>query len=241
MLLQKLKVCCIKLKNVVSGPLQDDSCVGYCDLRKLMPEAKLDKVLRSGERILSPTDACIEYVCIVSAVYSDFYTAGVYQYFFLQDGNKGLRVIVKDCPQIRVCADGKAPYRLPPQCCFGCRKYTSALIIITRADCKNYSFFHHFFLSAEYLSASKFTVSGDDFEGESEDNTTLIELEPEFPTPVPQSWADWSSWTECSRSCGEGRQTRMRECISENQPSLDCSGDRVQIRSCNTHHCPGGY
>jgi len=67
----------------------------------------------------------------------------------------------------------------------------------------------------------------------------ITELETGIPTPVVNTWTEWSSWTDCSKSCGEGRQSRMRECITEGQSVLDCSGPRVQLRSCNEHPCPG--
>lgn len=60
-----------------------------------------------------------------------------------------------------------------------------------------------------------------------------------IPTPIANTWTEWSGWTECSKTCEEGRQSRMRSCITEGQSILDCSGRRVDIRSCNEHHCPG--
>lgn len=30
----------------------------------------------------------------------------------------------------------------------------------------------------------------------------------------------------------------MRECIVEHRAAINCTGDRVQIQDCNTHHCP---
>lgn len=60
-----------------------------------------------------------------------------------------------------------------------------------------------------------------------------------IPKPVGNTWSEWSSWTECSKSCAEGRQSRMRNCITEGQSVLDCSGKRVDIRVCNEHPCPG--
>ena len=55
------------------------------------------------------------------------------------------------------------------------------------------------------------------------------------------SWGEWSPWTRCSRECGGGRQSRMRDCIQENQAKINCTGDRVQIQECNTHQCPGKH
>lgn len=53
------------------------------------------------------------------------------------------------------------------------------------------------------------------------------------------SWGEWTEWTRCSRDCGGGRQSRMRECLFENKARINCSGDRVQIQECNIHECPG--
>ena len=56
--------------------------------------------------------------------------------------------------------------------------------------------------------------------------------------PKPNTWSAWTPWTECSRECGEGRQSRMRQCKTEGAAVLDCTGDVVEIRDCNTHPCP---
>lgn len=57
------------------------------------------------------------------------------------------------------------------------------------------------------------------------------------------SWGKWTDWTPCSRDCGGGRHSRMRECNFQNKAKINCSGDRVQIQDCNTQHCPvdGGW
>ena len=53
------------------------------------------------------------------------------------------------------------------------------------------------------------------------------------------SWGEWTEWTRCSRECGRGRQSRMRDCLFENKAKINCSGERVQIQECNIHECPG--
>ena len=59
-----------------------------------------------------------------------------------------------------------------------------------------------------------------------------------LPQPVPNTWGEWSAWTDCSRSCESGRQSRMRQCNLEEKAIIDCTGERVQVRQCNTHECP---
>ena len=58
---------------------------------------------------------------------------------------------------------------------------------------------------------------------------------------VHGSWSNWSSFSECSQSCGRGIQTRIRQCDS---PSPEygrnsCSGNENETQSCNTDLCPG--
>ena len=60
-----------------------------------------------------------------------------------------------------------------------------------------------------------------------------------LPKPKIDTWSDWSLWSECSRSCGGGRQSRMRECLTEGAAKLNCTGDVVELKDCNTHPCPG--
>ncbi len=56
------------------------------------------------------------------------------------------------------------------------------------------------------------------------------------------TWSGWSLWTECSRSCGGGRQSRKRNCLVDNKAELNCSGKVVEVRDCNVDiSCPGMY
>ncbi|XP_058791063.1 A disintegrin and metalloproteinase with thrombospondin motifs 9 [Phymastichus coffea] len=60
--------------------------------------------------------------------------------------------------------------------------------------------------------------------------------------PLDGQWGDWSSYGECSRSCGGGIERKYREC---NNPAPKhggnyCVGERVRYRSCNTRECPPG-
>ncbi|XP_078382401.1 uncharacterized protein LOC144665100 [Oculina patagonica] len=64
---------------------------------------------------------------------------------------------------------------------------------------------------------------------------------------VHGGYSQWSSWSQCSQSCGGGMQHRNRSCT--NPPPAnggrDCSrlGRATELRKCNTFGCPvhGGY
>ncbi|KOB75385.1 Uncharacterized protein OBRU01_07636 [Operophtera brumata] len=47
-------------------------------------------------------------------------------------------------------------------------------------------------------------------------------------------WAGWGEWGACSRTCGEGRQTRRRYCSRHS-----CEGYGEQARVCNSFKCEG--
>ncbi|XP_066544690.1 SCO-spondin [Amia ocellicauda] len=53
-------------------------------------------------------------------------------------------------------------------------------------------------------------------------------------------WSAWSSWTDCTKSCGGGVRSRQRECDSpEPEAGGDyCEGLSTEVISCHTEHCP---
>uniref|UniRef100_A0A8C1GCZ4 Hemicentin-1 n=1 Tax=Cyprinus carpio TaxID=7962 RepID=A0A8C1GCZ4_CYPCA len=62
------------------------------------------------------------------------------------------------------------------------------------------------------------------------------------PCPVDGSWSEWSSWEECSRTCGQGNRTRVRTC--SNPPAQHggraCEGKAVEAIMCSIRPCPVG-
>ncbi|XP_032223331.2 SCO-spondin isoform X3 [Nematostella vectensis] len=53
-------------------------------------------------------------------------------------------------------------------------------------------------------------------------------------------WAEWASWSDCSRECGGGSQRRIRKCI-QNGPDK-CPGWNYNDRRCNTNvACPSAW
>ena len=52
-------------------------------------------------------------------------------------------------------------------------------------------------------------------------------------------WSEWSQFTACSETCGDGAKSRVRDC---NNPSPlyggeKCPGERIEIVECNLGHC----
>ncbi|KAM9735689.1 LOW QUALITY PROTEIN: A disintegrin and metalloproteinase with thrombospondin motifs 6 [Menidia menidia] len=63
-----------------------------------------------------------------------------------------------------------------------------------------------------------------------------------WPQSVDGGWGPWSSWGECSRTCGGGVSSSMRHCDSPAPSGRGkyCLGERKRYRSCNTDACPAG-
>lgn len=62
------------------------------------------------------------------------------------------------------------------------------------------------------------------------------------PEGVDGAWGPWSTWGECSRTCGGGVSTSVRHCDSP-RPTIGgkyCLGERKRHRSCNIDECPPG-
>ena len=53
---------------------------------------------------------------------------------------------------------------------------------------------------------------------------------------VPEDWTD--NWSECSKPCGGGTQTRTRGIASNALNGGSCNVERTQSRECNTQPCP---
>ncbi|KAM9774698.1 SCO-spondin [Syngnathus typhle] len=53
-------------------------------------------------------------------------------------------------------------------------------------------------------------------------------------------WGPWSNWTQCTKSCGGGVQSRRRDCDSPSPEGEGnyCEGLGTQVKACNTAHCP---
>ncbi|MCJ8277023.1 MAG: thrombospondin type-1 domain-containing protein, partial [Bdellovibrionales bacterium] len=60
-----------------------------------------------------------------------------------------------------------------------------------------------------------------------------------FNERIDGGWTNFSPWSSCSRLCGGGERIRMRACSSPypQNGGLSCSGDAIDVESCNTHVC----
>nr|XP_061790885.1 hemicentin-1-like [Nerophis lumbriciformis] len=65
------------------------------------------------------------------------------------------------------------------------------------------------------------------------------------PCPVDGKWSEWSSWEECSRTCGHGNRTRVRTCSNPTPQhgGRPCEGRTVEVIMCSVRPCPvaGGW
>ena len=57
---------------------------------------------------------------------------------------------------------------------------------------------------------------------------------------VDGMWGSWTEWSACSVTCGDGSQTRDRECDNPERAfgGEDCDGDDEETRDCNDAACP---
>ena len=81
----------------------------------------------------------------------------------------------------------------------------------------------------------------------------LYKIEYIWNFAVNGGWANWSSWTPCSKTCGQGKTHRYQTCTSPEKKGqgLDCIGGQIdksysniikrrrQENTCNPQSCPG--
>jgi hypothetical protein len=57
--------------------------------------------------------------------------------------------------------------------------------------------------------------------------------------PVDCVMSEWSLWTPCSKSCGEGSQARKRSVnVATAHGGVECPALKEDYRNCNAHECP---
>ncbi|CAF4070391.1 unnamed protein product [Rotaria sp. Silwood2] len=61
---------------------------------------------------------------------------------------------------------------------------------------------------------------------------------------VNGTWSIWTSWAPCAGTCGNGTQTRYRNCTGQYNGGYPCVGSTIDFQTCNTNvTCPinGGW
>merc|ERR1712039_914100 len=59
------------------------------------------------------------------------------------------------------------------------------------------------------------------------------------PPPQPCVWAEWSTWSICSATCGDGKQAQTRGIQTAAAcGGTPCSGDVTKVQDCNVDVCP---
>jgi len=55
------------------------------------------------------------------------------------------------------------------------------------------------------------------------------------------AFGDWSSWSECSRTCGGGSRSKVRNTINGKLGDYGCDGDSLIAENCNTCSCASKF
>ena len=58
---------------------------------------------------------------------------------------------------------------------------------------------------------------------------------------VDGEWGEWSTFTKCTKTCGDGVMKRTRKCDSPSPSDggRTCSGSSQSTEKCNSKKCPG--
>ncbi|XP_069698018.1 hemicentin-1-like isoform X2 [Periplaneta americana] len=85
------------------------------------------------------------------------------------------------------------------------------------------------------------TANSGNYSCVAENSAGMKELHFEVNVVVPAEWSAWSSWSDCSVTCGLGEQIRVRICGEDSDDFVDesnCQGDSEQVQSCHMSECP---
>ena len=59
---------------------------------------------------------------------------------------------------------------------------------------------------------------------------------------VDCGWTPWTSWTDCSQTCGAGNKTRSRSVANTaHSGGLNCAGTASETQQCTIIECPSEY
>jgi len=60
-------------------------------------------------------------------------------------------------------------------------------------------------------------------------------------TTYADTWAQWNTWSKCTKTCGSGRQFRTRTCTKQPSNPAKCVGSNRMEQVCNPQACTGAH
>ena len=55
-------------------------------------------------------------------------------------------------------------------------------------------------------------------------------------------WGDFGNWTQCTKTCGSGTQTKSRAKIQKAENGgAECEGSSSEVTTCEMTTCPGNW
>ena len=66
-------------------------------------------------------------------------------------------------------------------------------------------------------------------------------VDPSNTSPKNGYWMLLQDWTDCTLSCGGGFHYQQWMCVPPKRGGIDCQGDSIRRRACNTQPCPNAH
>ncbi|XP_076098968.1 uncharacterized protein LOC143068637 [Mytilus galloprovincialis] len=67
---------------------------------------------------------------------------------------------------------------------------------------------------------------------------TMFDSCSEISCPIDGTWSEWSLWSTCDVTCGNGSLSRSRSCLHLDFEGEDCEGNKTDIGICENPPCP---
>ena len=96
------------------------------------------------------------------------------------------------------------------------------------------------FLYIARLSRTKVTwIDAGNYSCRYKTKKAISDLEVKVLPIIDCKWAEWSGWSDCSKTCAGGIETRYRRVLVQPENGgKECKGNTTDIEECNTNDCP---